>query len=68
MDSNLTYNQAFQELRTISTEIQNETVPVDQLAEKLKRASLLIKFCQTKLKATETEVDNIIRQFNSDTP
>jgi len=36
---------------------------VDILAEKVKRASELIAYCQAKLKSTETEVNKIITQM-----
>jgi len=38
---------------------------VDQLAQKVKRASELITFCQGKLRSTETEVNNIIAQMEN---
>jgi exodeoxyribonuclease VII small subunit len=60
MKTPLTYEAAYKELKKISAEIESETVSVDVLAEKVKRASFLIQFCQAKLKATEEEVDNII--------
>jgi len=63
MELNLSYEEAFKELKLIETEISNEMVSVDVLAEKVKRASQLIQFCQTKLKATESEVNNIIKQM-----
>jgi exodeoxyribonuclease VII small subunit len=63
----LTYETAYEELKTIAAEIENESVPVDILAEKVKRASLLIEFCQQKLRSTETEVTNIIRQMEKNT-
>jgi exodeoxyribonuclease VII small subunit len=43
--------------------IENETVSVDVLAQKVKRALELITFCQTKLKSTEAEVNKIIAQM-----
>lgn len=67
MEQNLSYEAAFKELKQIETEISNETVSVDVLAEKVKRASQLIQFCQTKLRATETEVNNIIKQMEQNT-
>jgi exodeoxyribonuclease VII small subunit len=63
MEQDLTYDKAYQELKTISQEIENESITVDVLAQKVKRAAELIDFCQKKLKATETEVDNIIKQM-----
>jgi exodeoxyribonuclease VII small subunit len=63
MEKNMTYEQAFEELRIIASEIEDETVSVDVLAEKVKRASELITFCQAKLRSTEVEVNKIIKQM-----
>jgi exodeoxyribonuclease VII small subunit len=63
METTLTYEQAYKELAQIAGEIENETVSVDVLAQKVKRASELISFCQAKLKSTETEVNKIIAQM-----
>ncbi|WP_264566178.1 exodeoxyribonuclease VII small subunit [Flavobacterium sp. N3904] len=65
MEKNLTYEQAYKELAKIASEIENETISVDVLAEKVKKASQLITFCQTKLKSTETEVNKIIAQMEN---
>lgn len=67
MEQSLTYEIAFTELKTISEEIENETITVDVLAQKVKRASELIQYCQQKLRATEVEVDNIIKQMEAST-
>ena len=64
MDQTLTYELAYKELVEIAKEIENETVSVDVLAQKVKRASDLISFCQAKLKSTETEVNKIISQMS----
>ena len=63
MEKTLTYEAAYNELALIAKEIENETVSVDVLAQKVKRASELITFCQTKLKNTEAEVNKIINQM-----
>lgn len=63
MEKTLTYEQAYAELAQIAADIENETVSVDVLAVKVKRASDLISFCQAKLKSTETEVNKIIAQM-----
>ncbi|NIG55164.1 exodeoxyribonuclease VII small subunit [Chitinophaga sp. Cy-1792] len=64
MGEELTYENAFRELQEIAEEIEMETVSVDLLADKVKRAAMLIAFCQQKLRATETEVNNIIKQMS----
>jgi exodeoxyribonuclease VII small subunit len=63
MDQTLTYESAYNELAQIAKDIETESVSVDVLAQKVKRASELITFCQTKLKSTETEVNKIIAQM-----
>jgi exodeoxyribonuclease VII small subunit len=63
----LTYEAAFQELAAIAKEIETESVSVDVLAEKVKRAAELVAFCQSKLKATESEVNKIITQMEQKT-
>lgn len=67
--ANLTYEEAYLELLQIASEIEEESVSVDVLATKVKRASELISFCQNKLKATEKDVFNIIQKMeNKPTP
>lgn len=63
MDPQTTYESAYKELQQIAREIENETVSVDVLAAKVKRASELITFCQNKLRSTEMEVTKIIEQM-----
>lgn len=65
MEQNQTYEMAYAELKKIASEIETESVSVDVLAEKVKRASELITLCQNKLRSTEQEVNNIIRQMES---
>ncbi len=65
MEKNLTYELAYQELKKITEEIENETISIDLLAENVKRASYLIEFCQIKLRNTEKEVNNIISQMEN---
>ena len=67
MEPTLTYEQAYKELAQIAKEIESESVSVDVLAQKVKRASELITFCQTKLKSTESEVNKIIAQMENTT-
>ncbi len=67
MEQNLSYEAAFKELKQIETEIANETVSVDVLADKVKRAAELIQYCQSKLRATEEQVNKIIKQMEDKT-
>lgn len=65
MNQPLNYETAYAELKQITFEIESEKVSVDVLAEKVKRASELITFCQTKLRTTEEEVTKIIQQMET---
>ena len=56
----LAYGQALLE---IARQIETESISVDLLSEKVKRASELLLFCQEKLRTTETEVNQIIRNL-----
>lgn len=64
-NKSLSYETAYAELKKIATDIENESVTVDVLADKVKRAAELIAFCQQKLRATELDVNNIIKQMES---
>lgn len=61
METPLTYEAAYAELQEIVTALENETISVDELALKVKRATQLVAFCQQKLKSTEAELDKIIK-------
>ena len=67
MEATITYESAYAELKKITQDIESETVSVDILATKVKRASELIEFCQTKLRSTEAEVMKIIQQMENST-
>jgi len=59
----LTYSQAIGELEKIINEIEAESVDVDVLAEKVKRATYLIKFCKSNLRTTEEEVKKVLSEM-----
>jgi len=63
MEETLTYEAAYAELAAIAREIESETVSIDVLAQKVKRAHELIAFCQARLRSTEAEVTKIIVQM-----
>ncbi len=65
-ESKLTYTQAVTELEAIVKEIENEDVEVDHLLEKVKRASVLIKYCKDKLRNTEGEVKKVLSSIEKD--
>ncbi|MBS1662961.1 MAG: exodeoxyribonuclease VII small subunit [Bacteroidetes bacterium] len=64
MEPTLTYEEAYKELAAIAREIETEAISVDILAQKVKRASELITYCQARLRTTEAEVNKIIAQMD----
>jgi exodeoxyribonuclease VII small subunit len=60
------YAEAFEELQTIVTEIENGEISVDELSEKVKRAAVLIKICKAKLTTTEEDVAKILKDLGED--
>ncbi len=65
MSEKINYTAAFEELQTIVSEIEQGEISVDELSEKVKRASQLIKICKTKLTATEEDVNKILKELDS---
>ena len=59
------YTEAFEELQEIVSEIERGDISVDELSEKVKRAALLIKICKNKLKATEGDVNAILKELEA---
>lgn len=58
----LTYQSATEELQTIVTQLEDNAIGIDALAEKVKRAAELVQFCQEKLRTTEKEMDNLFEE------
>ena len=63
MSDKIKYTDAFEELQTIVSEIEQGEISVDELAEKVKRAALLIRICKTKLTSTEEDVNKILKEL-----
>ena len=59
MPKKITYNEAVSEIESILSEIENEEINVDNLSEKVKRVSFLIKHCKQKLTDTDENVKKI---------
>ncbi len=62
-NKNPSFNQAVEELEKILEQIEAGELDVDELSGKVKRASELLRLCQSKLRATEEEIDKIIGEM-----
>ena len=60
------YSLAFEELQRIVSEMERGDVGIDELAVNVKRASELIQYCRNKLKTTELDVAEILKQLESE--
>ena len=65
MSDTLNYKAAFDELQHIVQEIEQGEISVDELAEKVKRATVLISICKTKLATTEEDVNRILKELDN---
>ena len=59
----MTYSLALKELEQIISEIESEEINVDLLAEKVRKAAYLIKFCKDRLRNTEEEVKKVLSEI-----
>jgi len=63
MSEHQNYTEAFEELQLIVSEIEHGQISVDELSQKVKRATVLIKICREKLTATEADVSQILKEL-----
>lgn len=63
-NKNITYKEAVAEIEEILEKLENEELDVDELAKKVQRVSVLLRFCKEKLTGTEKEIQNIIDDLN----
>jgi exodeoxyribonuclease VII small subunit len=62
----LKYSDAINEIEHIVSQIESNELDIDELTEKIKRVSELLKFCKAKLRNTEEEVLNIMKDFSEE--
>jgi len=65
MKNKTTYSEAITELEDIVGEIENESISIDELSDKVKRATELISFCKSQLYKTEKEVGDMLKTLDS---
>ena len=57
MKKQITYKQAYDELENLINEIESDSVQIDALSDKVKRANDLITYCREKLRNLEAETN-----------
>ena len=61
----ISYKEAMEKLEAIVSGLENDEVPVDELAEKVKEASKLIRLCKSVLYETEEEVNKVLQEMEN---
>lgn len=56
----LGYEQAIAELEAIVTDLQNDEVGVDELAERVARGARLVELCRDRLRRAELAVEEVV--------
>jgi len=59
----ISYNEAMAEIEEILEKIESDELDVDELAEKVKRVSVLLKTCKDKLTKTNEQVEQILKEM-----
>ena len=67
MSKPMNYTEAFEELQQIVADIEDGEISVDELSQKVKRASELIAICKKKLTSTEEDVNKILKEIEDET-
>ncbi|MCK4917950.1 MAG: exodeoxyribonuclease VII small subunit [Candidatus Omnitrophica bacterium] len=60
------YSEAVVELNNILADLESESVDVDEVSLKVKRAVELVKVCRDKIDKTELEVRKIVKKVEED--
>ena len=57
-----TYSQAMERLEKIVSQIDNNELEIDALAEKIKEADEIIAFCSEKLTKADQEIEKLLSE------
>jgi exodeoxyribonuclease VII small subunit len=59
----ISYSEAVAQIEEILQQIETGELDVDDLAEKAKQASGLLKLCKSKLFTTEREIEKVLKEM-----
>ena len=59
------YADALSELEEILAELEDDNIDIDLLAERVERASVLIRLCRERITAARTQVDRIVADLEA---
>ena len=67
-DPSQSYAEAIAELDQILREIEDETLDVDVLATRVKRAAELVRFCRGRIRNATREVEHVVAALDETDP
>lgn len=59
------YEEAIKTLETIARQLEQNELPIDKIADRLREAQQLVAFCQQQLTAVDGEIQKIIGEEDS---
>jgi len=66
--ADLAYADAVAELEAILAELDDDTIDVDLLAERVRRAAALIRLCRERIAGARLEIERIVADLGGDGP
>ena len=57
MKAELTYTEAYAKLESLTKQLEDGNIPLEDLSSKVKEANELIAICETKLRGVEEEIN-----------
>jgi len=61
--ADMKYSKAIKQLEDIIQRIENEEIDIDELSDKVREASALVKLCKDKIEKAEMEVKDVVQKF-----
>lgn len=60
MKKSMKYEEAISTLETIARQLEQNELPIDQIADRLREAQKLVAFCHAQLTGVDAEIKKII--------
>lgn len=60
MKKSMKYEEAISALETIARQLEQNELPIDQIADRLREAQKLVAFCRAQLTGVDAEIKKII--------
>lgn len=65
--SELSYNQAADELEGLLAELDSETIDIDKLSARVRRAAELIRVCRERIAGARLEIERVVAELDDET-